>query len=92
MEAAAPPPTERLEDPLTGLPAQGGLLIRAGQSRHAFAPREGGSDFPSLDGESEFPLGFPLRDGGAEEWREEVEPIASADDIAMLERMFGARE
>ena len=48
------------------------------------------SDVPSVDkgAVDDFPVGFPLRDFEPED----VEPAASADDIAMLSRMFGTPE
>lgn len=48
------------------------------------------SDVPSVDKGTvdDFPVGFPLRDFEPED----VEPAASAEDIAMLSRMFGTPE
>lgn len=50
------------------------------------------SDVPSVDkgAVDDFPVGFPLRDFEPEDV--DVAPAASADDIAMLARMFGTSE
>ena len=76
-EDAEKPPEPPKDD--TGYSGNTGLMER---------PKA--SDVPSVDkgAVDDFPVGFPLRDFEPED----VEPAASADDIAMLSRMFGTPE